>query len=81
MSFDAIYIENERATKNKMRNPFLYEVYQQKHTGNISYYDFIQENELSFERKLTGEFEWKYKGKTYQIDGTKDCIYEFMYMI
>lgn len=81
MSFDAIYIENERATKNKIHNPFLYEVYQQKHTGNISYFNFVEENKLSFERKPTGEFEWKYNGKIYKIDGTKDCIYEFINMI
>ena len=44
-------------------------------------YDFIEENDLSFERKLSGIFEWKYNGKIYQIDGTKDCIYEFINMI
>lgn len=78
MSFDAIFIENERAIKSKIRNPFLYEIYQQKHIGNVSYYDYIEEKGISFRRNMGGGFEWKYDGAAYTIDDTKDCIEEFI---
>lgn len=81
MSFSAVFIENERATKNKIRNPFLYEIYQQKHTGNISYYDFLEEHGFSFEKKHNGMFAWKYNGKVYSVSETEDCISKFVNMI
>lgn len=74
MSFDATYIENERATKNKIRKPFLYEIYQQRHTGYISYQDYVEETGISFERNSTGDFVWNYRGVSYKFAATNDCI-------
>ena len=81
MSFDAILIENERATKNKIRNPFIFELYLQKHDGDISYYDYVEENGISFRKNESGKFEWKYNGNIYIVDSTKDCIAEILKII
>ncbi|MBP3392667.1 MAG: DUF262 domain-containing protein [Clostridia bacterium] len=75
--FSAVFIENERATKNKIRNPFLNAVYQLKRSGEISYYDFVKNNQLEFAKTSNG-FEWKWNGETYAVNLSEDCIEAFV---
>ncbi len=78
MFFDAKLVKNERAIKSKIRNPFLYEIYQRMHTGNISYSDYIEEKGIKLKKNMDGGFEWEYDGATYTTDAKKDCIEEFI---
>lgn len=81
MSFDAKLVENERAIKRKIRNPFLYEIYQKMPTGDMCYSDYIEEKGIDFTKNMDGCFQWKYDGEIYTIDDTKDCIEEFIEQI
>lgn len=77
--FNSTFIENERATKNKAHNPFVYEVYLQKKKDDESYDDYA--NKLSFVQNETGNYEWKYEDENYNMDMTRDFIDEMVQRI